>query len=48
MPQVLAWLLMADAAWIAYGLARRKNRWRWIALYWAMLTVKWMVENFGK
>ena len=38
--QILVLLLMADAAWVFAGLVRKKNRWGWICLYWAILTVK--------
>lgn len=38
--QLLIILLMADAAWVAYGLIRKKNRWAWVCLYWIILTLK--------
>ena len=38
--QLLIILLMLDAAWVAYGLIRKRNMWRWICLYWLILTVK--------
>lgn len=38
--QILVFALMADAAWVAIGLARKRNMWKWIVLYWAILTVK--------
>ena len=38
--QIFIFLLMADAAWVAYGLLRKKNRWAWICLYWRLLTLK--------
>ena len=38
--QILVLLLMADAAWVFFGLIRQKNRWVWICLYWAILTLK--------
>lgn len=38
--QLLIILLMADAAWVAYGLLRQQNRWKWICLYWIILTLK--------
>ena len=38
--QILILLLMADAAWVAYGLARKRNMWRWIVTYWVILTLK--------
>lgn len=42
--QILIFLLMADAAWVAYGLIRKRNMWRWIVLYWLILTAKNMVD----
>ena len=38
--QGLVILLMLDAAWVCAGLARKKNMWKWIVLYWAILTLK--------
>ena len=38
--QALIILLMLDAAWVAYGLVRKKNRWVYIGLYWIILTAK--------
>lgn len=38
--QFLVLLLMLDAAWVAYGLMRKKNRWLWICIYWILLTMK--------
>ena len=38
--QLLIILLMADAAWVACGLIRKRNMWRWIVLYWILLTAK--------
>lgn len=38
--QILVIVLMADAAWVCAGLARKKNMWKWIVLYWAVLTLK--------
>lgn len=38
--QIMVILLMADAAWVAYGLIRKKIMWKWICLYWIILTVK--------
>ncbi len=37
---ILVLLLMLDAAWVAEGLLHKKNMWKWIALYWVILTVK--------
>ena len=42
--QLLIILLMADAAWVAYGLLRKKNRWTWICLYWILLTLKNLMD----
>ena len=42
--QILIFLLMADAAWVAYGLLRKQNRWPWICLYWIILTLKNLVD----
>lgn len=42
--QILIFLLMADAAWVAYGLIRKRNRWVWICIYWLILTAKNMVD----
>lgn len=38
--QLLVFALMADALIVCIGLARRRVMWRWIVLYWAILTVK--------
>ena len=38
--QLMIFLLMADAAWVAYGLYRKKIMWKWITLYWVILTTK--------
>ena len=38
--QALILVLMADAAWVYAGLIRKKNRWFWICVYWAVLTIK--------
>lgn len=38
--QALIILLMLDAAWVAYGLMRKQNRWWYICLYWVILTAK--------
>ncbi|MBR4442537.1 MAG: hypothetical protein IKS52_04625 [Clostridia bacterium] len=45
--QTLVFLLMLDAAWVAIGLARKKNMWKWIVLYWLILTVKNAVDALG-
>ena len=38
--QVIIFVLMVNAACVAYGLAHRKNMWKWIVLYWMFLTYK--------
>ena len=38
--QILIVLLAVDAAFVAYGLYRKKNRWVWVVTYWIILTVK--------
>lgn len=45
--QTLIFLLMADAAWIAYGLYRKRNMWAWIVAYWVILTVKNLADLVG-
>lgn len=42
--QGLVFLLLADAAWVAFGLCRKKSMWPWIALYWVLLTAKNAVD----
>ena len=42
--QILILLLMLDAGWVCFGLARKKNRWKWITLYWLILTIKILVD----
>lgn len=42
--QLLIILLMADATWVAYGLLRQQNRWKWICLYWILLTLKNLMD----
>ena len=42
--QILVLCLMADAAWVAQGLLRKQNMWRWICLYWLILTAKNAVD----
>ena len=42
--QLFILLLCIDAAWVAYGLARQRVMWRWIVLYWVLLTMKNMVD----
>lgn len=44
--QVFVFGLMAVAAIVAAGLARKKNMWRWIVTYWVLLTMKNAVDFF--
>lgn len=45
--QIFVFLLLADAAWVAVGLLRKKIMWKWIALYWVILTIKNAVDFAG-
>lgn len=45
--QIFITLLMLDAGWVAYGLIRKKNMWRWICLYWVILTLKNLWDFIG-
>ena len=45
--QLLVFALMADALMVCVGLALKKNMWKWIVLYWAILTVKNAVDFVG-
>lgn len=47
MSQFLVFLLMADAAWVAYGLSKKRNMWKWIIVYWIILTAKNFVDLIG-
>ncbi len=47
MSQFLIFCLMIDAAYVCFGLSRKHNMWRWIVLYWAILTAKNMVDLFA-
>ena len=38
--QILVLFLIGIAALVAVGLMRKKNMWRWIILYWVVLTAK--------
>lgn len=38
--QLLIFALFAVALVVAAGLLARKNMWKWICLYWVILTVK--------
>lgn len=42
--QIFIFLLMADAAWVAYGLLRKRNMWKAICLYWILLTLKNLMD----
>lgn len=35
------------AAVVAYGLYRKRNMWRWIVLYWLVLTAKNVIDAIG-
>ena len=45
--QFLVFLLMIDAAWVAYGLYMQRVMWKWIVLYWVILTAKNAVDLCG-
>lgn len=38
--QILVLCLILIAGWVAVGLARKKVMWKWIVLYWVVLTLK--------
>ena len=40
-------LLLIDAAFVAYGLLHRQNMWKWVCLYWILLTMKNAVDLIG-
>ena len=42
--QILIFMLMADAAFVAYGLMRKRNMWKAIVAYWIILTLKNLVD----
>ena len=42
--QLLIFMLMADAAFVAYGLIHKRNMWKAIVLYWLILTAKNLVD----
>lgn len=44
--QFFVFLLLLDAAWVALGLPRKRNMWRWICLYWILLTAKNAADFF--
>ena len=44
MSQILVFMLMADAARVAIGLAQGENMWKYIVAYWVILTMKNFVD----
>lgn len=36
--------LLLIAGYVAYGLMRKRNMWKWIVLYWCILTIKNAVD----
>lgn len=46
MSQFFIFLLMIDAAIVAYGLSRKRNMWLFIVTYWIILTLKNMFDYF--
>ena len=44
MTQVFIFLLAIIAGYVAYGLYKRKVMWKWIVLYWLVLTAKNAVD----
>lgn len=47
MSQALICMLAIIAALVAYGLYRKKVMWKWIVLYWCVLTLKNIVDMLG-
>ena len=47
MTQFFIFCLMACAAWVCVCQAKKINPWPWIVAYWAILTVKNMVDFLG-
>ena len=45
--QILVFMLMIDACWVAVGLYRKKNMWVFIFWYWVILTAKNAVDFIG-
>lgn len=45
--QFFIFLLLLDAANVAYGLYKKRNMWGWIVLYWVILTCKNFVDLIG-
>ena len=46
MSQFFIFLLMIDAAVVAYGLSRKRNMWHLIVTYWVILTLKNTFDYF--
>lgn len=44
MSQLLICVLAIIAAFVAYGLYHKKVMWKWIVLYWCVLTLKNIVD----
>lgn len=42
--QFFVFLLLADAAFVCWGLARERIMWKWIVLYWEILTAKNLID----
>ena len=42
--QIIIFALIVVSAFVAGGLAAKKNMWRWIVLYWIILTIKNFVD----
>lgn len=42
--QLFIFFLAAIAGYVAYGLYKRKVMWKWIVLYWLVLTAKNAVD----
>ena len=47
MSQALIFVLAFIAAWVAHGVCHHKVMWKWIVLYWCVLTVKNLVDMIG-
>ena len=46
--QILIILLFLDAAWVAFGLLRKRVMWPWICCYWVILTLKNLADAILK
>lgn len=42
--QIFVFLLYADAAYVSCGLLKKRNMWKWIILYWVLLTCKNLID----